>query len=81
MDARTASLPDYFGMYKNIAVTRGTSGVLTMRFHTGDGEHTFDGTTHHDFPRCWTTSPFDRDNQVLVITGTGDSAVAPHVAR
>ena len=27
------------------------SGVLTLRFHTDGGPHTFDGTIHHDLPR------------------------------
>jgi hypothetical protein len=43
--------PDYFTKYKNFALSRSASGVLTLRFHTDGGPHTFDGTTHHDLPR------------------------------
>ena len=31
-----SSSPDYFGRYENLALTRSESGVLTLRFHTGD---------------------------------------------
>ena len=76
MDARTTGVPDYFGTYKNMALIRSSSGVLTLRFHTGAGPHTFDGTTHYDFPRLLEDIAFDSDNRVLVITGTGDSFMA-----
>ena len=33
---------------------------------------TFTGTTHSDLPRLLDEIAFDRDNKVLVITGTGD---------
>jgi enoyl-CoA hydratase/carnithine racemase len=65
--------PEYFAQYKNFALSRSTSGVLTLRFHTDGGPHTFDGTTHHDLPRLLEDIAFDSANRVLVITGTGDS--------
>src|ERR1700758_3528339 len=64
--------PDYFERYENFALTRSGSGVLTLRFHTAGGPVTFTGTTHSDFPRLLEDIAFDRDNKVLVITGTGD---------
>ena len=73
-DTRTAN-PAYFGSYQNFAITRSPSGVLTVRFHTNGGEHTFDGTTHHDFPRLLEDIAYDRDNKVLVLTGTGDTFI------
>jgi enoyl-CoA hydratase/carnithine racemase len=68
--------PGYFTRYKNFALSRSASGVLTVRFHTGGGPHTFDGTTHHDLPRLLDDIAFDKDNRVLVLTGTGDSFIA-----
>jgi hypothetical protein len=65
--------PDYFDRYENFALTRSESGVLTLRFHTSGGPVTFTGTTHSDFPRLLEDIAFDRGNQMLVITGTGDS--------
>jgi enoyl-CoA hydratase/carnithine racemase len=64
--------PDYFARYENFALTRSDGGVLTLRFHTNGGPVTFTGTTHSDFPRLLEHIAFDRDNKVLVITGTGD---------
>ena len=68
--------PGYFTRYKNFALSRSASGVLTLRFHTDGGPHTFDGTTHHDFPRLLDDIAFDTGNRVLVLTGTGDSFIS-----
>jgi enoyl-CoA hydratase/carnithine racemase len=70
-----AQEPDYFTKYKTFALSRSASGVLTLRFHTDGGPHTFDGTTHHDFPRLLEDIAFDKDNRILVLTGTGDSFI------
>ena len=67
-----STTPDYFDQYENFALTRSESGVLTLRFHTDGGPVTFTGTTHSDLPRLLDDIAFDRDNKVLVITGTGD---------
>ncbi|HEX3514749.1 MAG TPA: hypothetical protein VHT26_12195, partial [Trebonia sp.] len=71
-----AQTADYFTKYENFALSRSASGVLTLRFHTGGGPHTFNGTTHHDFPRLLEDIAFDQDNRILVLTGTGDSFIA-----
>jgi len=64
-------IPAYFDRYENFALTRSPNGVLTVRLHTDGKEHTFTGTTHHDFPRLIEDIAYDRDNKVLVLTGTG----------
>jgi enoyl-CoA hydratase/carnithine racemase len=69
------SRKSYFDAYENFAVNRSEGGVLTVRFHTDDKEHTFTGTTHHDFPRLIEEIAYDRDNKVLVITGTGETFI------
>jgi hypothetical protein len=82
-EQRTASMtnpspaghPEYFTKYKNFALSRSASGVLTLRFHTDGGPHGFDGTTHHDLPRLLEDIAFDSANRVLVLTGTGDSFI------
>jgi enoyl-CoA hydratase/carnithine racemase len=63
----------YFDVYENFALSRSATGVLTVRFHTNNGPITFTGTTHSQFPRLLEDIAFDRDNQVMVLTGTGDS--------
>jgi len=64
--------PAYFTAFKNFVFTRTPPGVLTLRFHTDGGPATFTGQMHADFPRALYEIGQDRDNQVLVLTGTGD---------
>ncbi|MDX3771983.1 MULTISPECIES: enoyl-CoA hydratase/isomerase family protein [unclassified Streptomyces] len=64
--------PAYFTAFENIAMSRTESGVLTVRFHTGDGPSTFTGRLHTDFPRALHEIGEDHDNKVLILTGTGD---------
>ena len=67
------SAPAYFTAYENFALTRSDSGALTVRFHTNGGPVTFTGGIHSQFPRLLEDIAFDRDNQVVILTGTGDS--------
>jgi enoyl-CoA hydratase/carnithine racemase len=65
--------PDYFSNYANFfALDRTPSRVLTLRFHTDGGPATFTGPMHSALPRLLDDIAMDRDNRVLVITGTGD---------
>lgn len=66
----------YFTAFKNLAFTRTPSGVLTLRFHTDNGPATFTGQMHTDLPRALYEIGDDRDNRVLVLTGTGDQFMA-----
>ncbi|GHJ36878.1 enoyl-CoA hydratase/isomerase family protein [Streptomyces sp. TS71-3] len=68
----TAKAPAYFHAFENIAMERSEAGVLTVRFHTGGGPATFTGRLHTDLPRALFEIGDDRDNRVLVLTGTGD---------
>ncbi|EDY42823.1 enoyl-CoA hydratase/isomerase family protein [Streptomyces sp. SPB074] len=68
----TTQAPAYFTAFENLAMSRTDSGVLTVRFHTDGGPATFTGRTHTDFPRALFEIGEDRDNRVLVLTGTGD---------
>jgi enoyl-CoA hydratase/carnithine racemase len=68
----STSQPGYFSAYENFALERSPSGVLTVRFHTDGGPAVFTGTTHHDLPRLIEEIAYDRDNTVVVLTGTGD---------
>ncbi len=65
--------PTYFSQHADLfALDRSASGVLTLRFHTDGGPVTFTGPMHSALPRLLDEIAMDRDNQVLVITGTGD---------
>ena len=67
------SNPDYFGKFKNFAMSRDENGVLTFRFHTDGGPITFTGQTHEDLPHAFEEISLDQDNKAMVLTGTGDS--------
>ncbi len=65
--------PEYFSQYATFfALDRSPSGVLSLRFHTNGGPATFAGPMHSALPRLLDDIAMDRDNQVIVITGTGD---------
>jgi len=64
--------PAYFTAFKNFEFIRTPSGVLTLRFHTDGGPATFTGQMHADLPRALYEIGQDRDNRVLVLTGSGD---------
>ena len=68
-------MPAYFDKYQDFVLSRSASGVLTVRIHTDGNEHTFTGTTHHDFPRLVEEIAYDRDNKVMVLTGTGETFI------
>ncbi len=68
----TTDVPTYFSAFENLAMSRTDSGVLTVRFHTDGGPATFTGQLHSDLPRALYEIGEDRDNRVLVLTGTGD---------
>ena len=65
--------PDYFNRYENLHMERTPSGVLTLRFHTNDEPIIFTGTTHREMPKALAEIGDDRNNKVLVVTGTGDN--------
>ncbi len=64
--------PTYFDAYANLAFERTDTGVLIVRFHTDNGPVVFTGDVHHQFPRALADIGDDRDNRVLILTGTGD---------
>ena len=67
------TLPDYFSQHANLfALDRSPSGVVTLRFHSDGGPATFTGAMHSALPRLLDDVAMDRDNRVLVITGTGE---------
>lgn len=64
--------PSYFNEYENLAMERTESGILTMRLHTDGGPIVFTGQVHHDLPRALAQIGDDRDNRVVILTGTGE---------
>src|SRR2546428_701361 len=62
----------YFDRYENLAMERTESGILTVRLHTAGGPIVFTGQTHHDLPRAFAEIGDDRENKVVILTGTGE---------
>lgn len=65
--------PNYFDLYPNYAIDRTDAGVITLRLHTEEGPALFDAELKDDFSRVLDAIGQDRDNRVLLLTGTGDS--------
>lgn len=60
----------YRERYKNIRLER-DEGILTMTLHTGGGGFVWSAEAHEELGMCFTELGNDRDNKVLVLTGTG----------
>ncbi|MEC4814234.1 MAG: enoyl-CoA hydratase/isomerase family protein [Scytonema sp. PMC 1069.18] len=72
----TATLPNYFTKYENLRFTRDENGILEVRMHTNNNSLIFTGQTHRDFVDAFYDISRDRDNRIVILTGTGDSWMA-----
>ena len=64
--------PAYFAANSTLNLSRTATGVLTLRFHKDDGPAVFSGAMQAEMPRALADIGEDRDNRVLILTGTGD---------
>src|SRR6266404_837467 len=60
----------YRERYQNIKLQR-DDGILTMTFHTGGGAFVWSFEAHEEMGLCFAEVSGDRDNKVVVMTGTG----------
>ena len=72
----TLEQPAYFNRYENLHFYRDENGILEVRMHTNGGPLVFTGKTHREFPDAFYDISRDRDNRVVILTGTGDSWMA-----
>ncbi|MDR9897730.1 enoyl-CoA hydratase/isomerase family protein [Aetokthonos hydrillicola Thurmond2011] len=68
--------PNYFTKYENLHFKRDENGILEVRMHTNGGALIFTGKTHREFPDAFYDISRDRDNRVVILTGTGDEWMA-----
>ena len=61
----------YKDKYSTIAMRR-ENGILEMRFHTDGGSLVWGMTPHGEFPDAFADVARDKDNRVVIMTGTGD---------
>lgn len=64
-------LAEYQHKYENIAFER-EDGVLVMTFHSNGGPLHWSLQAHSDFPEAFLDVGRDRDNRVIIMTGSGD---------
>lgn len=67
--------PAYFDKYPTIHFERDEQGILLMRFHTQGGPVVYASQNHRDWCGAFHDVGADRDNSVVIITGTGDAFI------
>ena len=69
--------PDYFHNYPTFAFSRDDAGILLVRLKSrdGDGPVAYSPQHHTDWSRAFLDIAEDRDNRVVIITGTGETFI------
>jgi enoyl-CoA hydratase/carnithine racemase len=65
--------PAYFDKYPTIAFERDEHGVLILRLHSDGGPVRYSPQHHTDWSTAFLDVGADRDNKVVILTGTGDA--------
>jgi len=63
----------YCHSFPNARLTRSKSGVLEVALHSDGGTLVFNGHTHEQFVDLFHAIGCDRDNRVVILTGSGDA--------
>lgn len=63
---------EYSKKYDNIKFQR-DDGILEVTVHTADGSLVWTSGSHDELAYCFNDIACDRDNKVVILTGTGDS--------
>jgi enoyl-CoA hydratase/carnithine racemase len=66
----------YAEKYSKYFVMRRRDGILELRMHTDGGPAHFDFAVHNAWAQAWLEIGNDPENEVLILTGTGDSWLA-----
>jgi enoyl-CoA hydratase/carnithine racemase len=64
---------EYAGKYAAWFRMRRRGGIIELRMHTDDGPARFDLAVHNAWAQAWQEVGNDPDNEVLILTGTGDA--------
>jgi enoyl-CoA hydratase/carnithine racemase len=68
-----AGFEAYRSSYPNARLSRKPNGVLEVALHTNGTKLLFDGHTHEQFVDLFHAIGEDRENRVVILTGTGDA--------
>lgn len=63
----------YRDSFPNARLTRSKTGVLEVALHTDGGVLVFNGYTHEQFVDLFHAIGSDRDNRVVILTGSGEA--------
>jgi enoyl-CoA hydratase/carnithine racemase len=63
----------YRASFPNARLARSKSGVLEVALHTDGGTLAFNGHTHEQFVDLFHAIGSDRDNRVVILTGSGNA--------
>src|SRR5882672_11572656 len=66
-------LDTYREAFPNARLSRKPNGVLEVALHTNGGKLVFNGHAHEQFVDLFHAIGEDRDNRVVILTGTGDA--------
>jgi enoyl-CoA hydratase/carnithine racemase len=72
----STDLSDYQHKYANLRFERTPDGVLEVALHTAGGPFVFSEQAHRDLGSAFTDIGSDPSNQVVILTGTGESFCA-----
>lgn len=68
-------LAEYKDRYRTADVSRDDAGVLTIRMHSKGSALQWGGLPHQELPELFNAVASDRENRVVVLTGTGDTFI------
>src|SRR5229473_4026015 len=68
-----AKFEAYRDAFSNAHLKRKENGVLQVALHTNGGKLVFNGHTHEQFVDLFHAIGEDRDNRVVILTGSGDA--------
>ena len=74
MKSIAPTFDQYANKFEHIALER-QDGILTIRLHTDGGPLKWGAHIHEELGYCFTDVGTDRDNKVVIITGTGDAFI------
>lgn len=67
---------EYADSFKTAKVTRDEAGVITVQLHSRGAELTWNGLPHRELQELFAAIASDRENKVMVLTGTGRQFVS-----
>ncbi len=74
-------LDDYVDRFSTAAVTRDDRGVLTVRLHSKGQSLWWSACPHRELAELFAAIASDRDNRVVIVTGTGAHFIELAAAR